>query len=399
MASSRPLKNAESREEEAKRGYNSSLLAPEIHTQPGYRRLALLNGLLIGLLISLIYWAPKIMSLAELPTTTPYVSVGATSFLIMLFCVLTSWLTGRIDQGVVTVLWWLGTAVFITLLLGYFPAYSQNWLTWLVEPRFQGLPVYPLPAGNAWLGFVVAGLALIFILTVLAILQGVRLERAYNELGARRQLTLRAFFILFLPALLAGLGAFLTPDHLASAPRQALAFTHQAIQVGRTYDGDLFALSRQTDFNYNAIAPVQEQLDGPYHLLVGETQFDGSIIIIVAHFANGAWVNCRVNADYAQAIYLSFCDDGSRPYTLGFRTLFTGEPLPENCFNCLPQAEAEQLAWLQTRAPRFQGDPQFERIAQQGSYVWMRATAPGGNYAVECLFHGIREVWLETCVE
>jgi hypothetical protein len=212
---------------------------------------------------------------------------------------------------------------------------------------------------------------------------------------------------LLLPALVAGAGAYFMPDHMGNAPRQAMAFVHRGIETARAYDGDLFAYSREEGFNYNALASVRDQLEGPYTLLVGEVTPDGSLITVVALFESGVWIQCQVNADYVKATYLSFCADASRPYTDGFYSLLTGAPLPEKCTpRCLPQADAAWLAWLQARAAYF-GDerPQFTLLAQQGSYVWMRATAVAGatavadDYAIECLFSGLRQVKLQECRE
>ncbi len=391
MASSRPLNRAND---------PSAMYFPqETHQLPSYGRLAVLNGLLIGLAISLAYWGPKVMVLLDLPVPSVYPGIILSSLLIILLCTVVGWLSGIMGKGWVTALAWLGTAVTVTLLLGHIPLISQNWWGWLADSRFRGLPIYTMPPNITWWSFIIAGLALIFVLVILAILQALRLEHAYNELGDRASLSARAFFILLIPALFAGLGAYMMPDHAGNAPRQALAFTHEGIQVGRTYKGDLFALSRQTGFNYSAVAPVHDQIDGPYQLAVAEIDPFGSLITIAAHFDSGAWINCQVNADYLRATYLSFCNEASRPYTVGFRSLFTGEPLPETCFGCRPQVNAEWLSWLQRRAGRFEGTPHFEWLAQQGSYIWMRAASPNGEYAIDCLFHGIKNVTVEKCME
>ncbi|MCL4263375.1 MAG: hypothetical protein KJ069_09175 [Anaerolineae bacterium] len=374
---------------------------PETNRLPGYGRVALLNGLLIGLAVSVGYWAPKLAELYDLPGRYVYSGVIVSSLLIMLLCTLVSWLTARLNLGVVTVFSWLATAVLITLILGYIPALTFNWLVWLNDTPFRGLPVYPVPARNIWWAFPVAGMLLIFLLFVLAILQELRLGRAYNQLGPQGRLSGWVLLALLLPMLLAGWGAYTMPDHRGSAPRQAMRFVYRGIETVRDYDGDLFALSKQEGFNYSALNGVRDQLEGPYTLLVGEVDSAGLLITVVALFDSGVWLQCQVYASEVQANYLSFCADASRPYTDGFYTLLTGAPLPEDCPpRCLPQADETWLAWLQARAPRF-GDerPHFSHLAQQGSYVWMRATAADGTYALECLFSGMRHVQLQECVE
>ena len=49
------------------RPFELDLDEPEQHTRPAYRRLGLLNGLLIGLALGLGAWALEIVRVARLP--------------------------------------------------------------------------------------------------------------------------------------------------------------------------------------------------------------------------------------------------------------------------------------------------------------------------------------------
>jgi hypothetical protein len=119
--------------------------------------------------------------------------------------------------------------------------------------------------------------------------------------------------------------------------------------------------------------------------------------MVVAHFDTGSWINCQINAFAGRANYFSFCTDASRPYIEGFTSLITGQALPENCFGCLPQVNAEWQIWLKERNSQLNGPLQFERLAQQGNAVWMRATAADRSYAIDCLFTGIADLQLQEC--
>lgn len=396
MVSSRPLNKPDM----------SSLSSdtPDIHTLSSYRRLSLLNGLLIGLAIALGFWTLKLYNIFQLPVAAETYLSGAlvSSFLIIALCMMISWVSGRLNKTWLTIILWLIAGGVFPIILGYIPAYSQNLSVWLAGPLFAGLYVYAIPSGNEWWSFVIAGLALIFILFVLAVLQAIRLERAFNLLKPGGKLSAGASFSLLIPALFAALGAYMMPDHLSSAPREALAITHQAIQTVQDFEGDageLFELTRETGYNYIALNGVRDLLEGQYSLMVGEVDPDGFRVVITAHFDTGGWVNCNVNTFAGRATYLSFCADASRPFAEGFASLITGEPVPENCPNCLPEANKEWVSWLQARATQFQGNPQFQRLIQQGSYVWMRATSPDNMYAVDCLFSGIDDTQLQNCIE
>lgn len=377
---------------------------PEPSTLPAYLRLGVLNGLLIGMAISLGFWLTKVYTLAKLPTAVGIDLGGVlgSSFLIIVLCIAISWLTSRVNKGWLTVIVWLFGGALITMMLGYIPTYGRNLAAWLMDGRFAGVYVYLVPQSNEWWSFVVAGFLLVFILFILALLQSVRLERAFNDLRADGKLSASAFYILLLPALFAGLGAYAMPDHLSSAPREALVFAQHGIQFVQNFEGssdELFEVARETGFNYSALKGVREQLTGPYTLMVGEVDANAAQVAIIAHFENGAWIDCRVNAFVGHANYLSFCADASRPYTEGFASLITGEPLPENCSRCLPDADPAWQNWLQERVAHFNGVLQFERLAQQGNAVWMRASAADGTYAIDCLFTGITAVQLQECKE
>ena len=132
-----------------------------------------------------------------------------------------------------------------------------------------------------------------------------------------------------------------------------------------------------------------------YSLLIGEVNLGvANTIFVVAHFDNGAWINCRVVADQ-----LSFCYNASPPYRQGFSALLTTGETPEDCQKCTVKINDEQRAWLLARSENFAGSPRLTRLAQWGSYVLMRAESPDGDYAVECLFNSISPVRLDHCRE
>jgi len=192
----------------------------------------------------------------------------------------------------------------------------------------------------------------------------------------------------------AAFGVGLIADNAVNAPlRVPVQLVHEAIQTGRTYDGNLFELSLEKGFNYNAISGVRDQMSANYALQIGESDLVETLtVFVVAHFDNGAWINCRILADQ-----LSFCYDASPPYTQGLRLLITGEP--SDCANCNVRADATLREWLHARKDRLTGQPHFSRVAQYGSTVLMRAESPDGGYSIECRLHGISSTAVESCVE
>lgn len=303
---------------------------------------------------------------------------------------LAAWPGSAFAGGVV----WALAAGLMTWTIGHLPYEGRSLAAWLTDRRSWGLPVYPF-SPPAQVRLAMAGFFVVLLLTILGLLQEYRLEGIPVGINTGGRLDSRAWFLLLLPLPLV-LGIGLIADNLVNSPlRVAPGLVHEAIRTGRTYPGDLFELSLERDVNYNAISGVRDQMSESYSLLIGEVNLGVSnTIFVVAHFDNGAWVNCRVAADQ-----LSFCYDASLPYRQGFPALLTTGETPEDCQECTIKVSGEQRAWLLARSDDFAGSPHLARLAQWGSYVLMRAESPDSDYAVECLFSGISPVKLERCRE
>jgi hypothetical protein len=233
----------------------------------------------------------------------------------------------------------------------------------------------------------------VLLLAILGLLQSYRLEGIVSETEADGRLSARAWFLLALPLPLL-FAAGLAADDLVNKPeRRALRLVDEAIRTGRTYPGDLFALSLEEGINYNAIAGVREQMSAGYSLLTGEVSLGASnAVAVVAHFDNGAWINCQVAADQ-----LLNCFDASPPYLLGLPALLTHGETPEDCRPCTIKVGDEQRDWLLAQRGDWAASPRVARLAQWGSYVLVRARSPADGHTVECLLHGIRPVTLDHC--
>jgi hypothetical protein len=180
-----------------------------------------------------------------------------------------------------------------------------------------------------------------------------------------------------------------------SPARVAHQLVHKAIRVGRTYPGDLFELGLEKGVNYNAIAGVRDQMSANYSSFIGEVNLGAAnTVIVVTHFDNDAWINCRVTANQ-----LFHCYDASLPYRLGFPALLTTGETPEDCRQCTIQVSDEQRDWLLAQSKNWSDLPHVTRLAQWGSYVLMEAQSPTNEFGVECLFRGISPVTLDHCRE
>ncbi|MCI0394654.1 MAG: hypothetical protein L0332_11065 [Chloroflexi bacterium] len=359
-----------------------------------YRRLGLLNGLALGLAIVLGVWGPQLAALSGIPAASAYASVIVAATLIFLLAGLIGWLTARIARGWITFLLWLATAAVIVVIIGYQPNQLRTLAIWLSDRRFWGLPIYPFLGGSV-VALILAGFLMLLTLATLAILQDYRLEGIYSSLKSQKRPGCVTWFLLLLPLPLVVLAAYVTGNIVSgSYSSRTLWLVNEVIQTGRTYEGDLFALSRAEGINYDAIHGVRDQLEGNYTLFIGSVELETATTFVVVHFDSGSWINCRVVNEQ-----LSFCYDASLPYTIGLASLISGEPVPEDCRGCVPRVSDEWRAWLQERGGRFAGPPQVRRVTQQDSYVLMEAASTTGDYKLFCWFNGLTVVRIESCGE
>ncbi len=356
-------------------------------------RLGLWNGFLIGLALALGTWGVEAVALMGVPLQLLYARLLLGCLMLLLLGGLGGWLAAMFEGALAGGLVWFGVAILIVLTIGHLPYEGHSAVVWLTDPRFWGVSILPF-SPPAQVRLLMAGFFVVILLLVLGLIQDLRLEMIRAEINAESRLDSRAWFLLALPLPLV-LGVGLIADNLVNQPlRVAPQLVHEAIRTGRTYSGDLFKLSVERSLNYNAIAGVRSQMSEHYTLQIGEAELGAvQTVFVVAHFDNGAWINCRVVADQ-----LSHCYDAIPPYQRGFAALIAGESV-EDCPECFIRVSAPQREWFAARRDRFARSPVITRLAQWGSYVLSRAESPDGGYAIECLFHGISPVKLELCRE
>lgn len=365
----------------------------EPHERPGYRKLSLLNGVLIGAALALGSWGMEAWRLAGLPVENAYTSLILGSFALIVLCGFTGWLTGYFENIWPTVVVWLFASMLCALIIGYQPYIGRTAAEWLADTRSWGLPIYSSQTVTNS-GLILGGLTIIITLTILALLQSYRMEQAVNELADNGRVSPRSWFILLLPMPIVALVALFTSSVQINPAAEAASVVYDGIEVAGATDEDLFQLGIQRGTNYAALNPVRDQLVGDYSLRVGEIDANSSQTFILAEFEDGTWINCRTINDQ-----LSFCYDAEPAYTTGLTSLIAGEPMPEVCQGCPPVVDDQWLSWLQERASQLGPDPQIERLAQWGGYVLVQISATGGDYAIECLFDRMTPVSLDHCEE
>ncbi len=357
------------------------------------RKLSLINGLLIGLALALGTWGTEAIRLANTPVPLQYPSLIAGGLFLIGLGGLAGWVTGWFRKTWGAALVWLITAVFITLIISYQPYYGRTLAIWFADLRFWGLSIYPY-APDFSIAQLFAGFFIILLLGMMALLQNYRLEGISSERKANGRLSTRAWMLLLIPLPLVMLAGWVTRDMVGDPTSTAVQVVHRAIQRGRTYEGDLFELGLREGIDYSAIRGVRDQMSATYTLKVADINPALSTINIVAHFDNGAWVNCRVINNH-----LSYCYDAAPPYTTGLKNIIVGDDKAEPCPDCDLVAPKNWQTWLYTRKNAFGDSPEVTRLAQWGSYVLMEVQSETGDFTAECWFEGISPITLTRCAE
>jgi hypothetical protein len=368
--------------------------ADESRVQRVNNILGLLNGLAIGLAVAIGAWGPEIFALSGLPIPLRLEPIVLGIALVVGVCTLAGWLSARINRTWSTLLVWLAAAVLVALIIGHASTVGRTLVTWLLDSRFaERTPLAP-QEGSAWLS-IITSFWIILVFVILAFLQANRLEGMRHSLSGRQVVSRGAMFRLILPLPLVALAGWAASDFSGgNAIWRALHLFDRAIEVAGTYEGDLFALSRQEGINYNALRAVRDELDGPYTILLGENDPVNSTVRVVAHFDNGLWLNCQVILNQ-----LTNCSDASRPYSIGLTSLVTGVPVAEDCVGCMPREAEEWTGWFEERRSELGADPVITFQAQHGDQVLMQIESADGDYAVECWFTGIIPVTIDSCQE
>lgn len=371
------------------------LSAPEPSRLPVYRRLALLNGLALGLAAGLGAWAPEVLRVVGLsvPLYLPLLGLGLAAAVAL--GGLVGWLSGRLANAVLTTLLWLAAAVGLVLLMGYLPFRGRTLVAWLADPRFRGLEVYPDTLGGNNSGLVLGGLLLILVLGVLGLLQGYRLENLVSSLGGGRSPGGRGWLALLWPTVPVFAAAAITQSMMVNPSATALQLTRQAIETGRTYGGDDFLeMGTVGGINYAALRGLEGRLGGDYALNLAEVNAETASVVTSVRFAGGDWFYCLVINDQ-----LSYCYDAAPAYINTLRSLVEGRPLPEPCRGCDVGAPAAWGGWWAERRGRVGPSPTIELLAQQGNQTIFRIAAPDAPSAIECRFEGVGPVRLAECWE
>jgi hypothetical protein len=350
-------------------------------------RLGLLNGALYGLALAVGVWGGQMLTLLRLPLHMPALLFPLATLILAGIGAVAGGLTAAINRSWAGAPIWALAGYAVVAVIGHTPYEIQSWLIGLLDPRFAGQAIYPYQQA-AQARLFVAGFFLFIALVVLGLLQDYRLDGILSEIGPEGRLRPRGWFLLLAPLPFVVAVGWIADRNVQRPWQIAPAMVAEAIRVGRTYPGDLFDLSRETGFNYNAVKGLTQGMTAHYVLHIAELETHA--VEVTARFDNGYAVHCRVWLDPAQ---LAFCYPADKPYREGLALLLAGES-PRQCATCFVRATAEWEAWLAAQGQRIGAGPRIVVVQQWGSHVLVRVEGAG---TLECLFGGLNPVTLLRC--
>ncbi len=350
-------------------------------------RLGLLNGALGGLALAAGAWCGQVITLLRLPLHMPVLLFPLTTLILVWLGAVAGGLTAVLNRSWVGAPLWALAGYAMIEVIGHTPYEIQTWLIGLLDPRFAGMAIYPYQQA-AQARLFVAGFFIFIVFVVLGLLQEYRLDGILSEIGPEGRLQLRGWLLLFAPLPLVMATGWIADQNVQHPWRIAPAMVAEAIRVGQTYSGDLFDLSQESGFNYNAVKGLTQAMTARYVLHVAE--LEAHAVEVTARFANGYAIHCRVLLDPAQ---LAFCYPADKPYREGLSLLLAGAS-PRQCATCFVRATTEWETWLAAQGQRLGAEPHIVVVQQWGSHVLVRAEGAG---VLECLFAGLNPVTLLCC--
>ena len=163
-----------------------------------HRKLGLRNGMLVALALALGIWAPQALGLstARVHGFIPPLLLGILALLLV--GGLAGWLASLHTSAVWGALVWFLAAGVMIWTAGHMPYEGRSLTEWLVDRRSWGLPIYLFTAA-ARARLLMAAFFVVLCLTILGLLQNLRLEGIGAETDARDRLNARGSFQMLLP--------------------------------------------------------------------------------------------------------------------------------------------------------------------------------------------------------
>lgn len=341
----------------------------------------LIFGLLSGLAFALVAWGWDAVSLSRAAGYCSWFKfiVG------MIFCLIVGgavgWGVAALDRSLVGLIAWALAGLAFGWLAGYLPFQGLTWLIGWLNPRFQGIVIYPV-VEIAHARSVVISVFVAAFTGMAGLLELVALDQAQSSFSRiSRGLALASC----IPFMIAAGGLADASNRQLREPQEKVVGLIRLVTTA-TEEGISREVARE--MHLGAFNAVREMLSEPRRVMVGS--YDPSIISVGVEIeVDQGWFRCTFLAGQA-----SYCEPTDPIYLEGFACLLAGHDAEGRACRIEMTPEAER--WIEARRGRIGETPQVEVTGQMGSVVFLDGAGADGE-AFECRFFGSLPVVLEAC--
>ncbi len=341
----------------------------------------LLFGLLSGLAFALVTWGWDAVSLARVASYCPWFKFVVGTVFCLIVGGAVGWVVAALDRSLVGLVGWALAGLAFGWLAAYLPFQGFNRLIGWLNPRFEGIVIYPVvelaharSTVNSVLVAATIGLG--------GLLEIMALDHAQSSVSRISRGLALASCIPFM----------ITAGGLANANNRQLREPQEnvvaLIRLAMTAREVGISREEALEMHLGAFNPVQEMLSEPRRVMVGS--YDPSIVSVGVEIeVDRGWIRCILVAGQA-----TYCQPTDPIYVDGFTCLLAGHDAEGE--TCDIEMTPESQRWIEARRRQIGERPQVEVTAQMGSVVLLDGVGADGE-AFECRFFGSLPVILEAC--
>ena len=347
------------------------------------RRDGLLFGLLSGLAFALAAWGWDAVALSRVSSYLPWFKLLVGGLLAVITGGLVGWLVAALDHSLAGLVAWGLTGAAFGWLAGRLPFQGASILGGLLDPRFQGVEVYPLFPILQGRSNVTA-----ILITALAALAGVLQMVALDQAqGSHSRLGHVLALAMCTPLMIMGGGLADTINNrpLREPQVNMVELVRFAVQTGDATVDRQAAL----EIHLGSLGAIRSMLGEPRLVMLGDYDSQWMVSVNVEIEFDGGWVRCTVLDGTP-----SFCRPTDPIYQQAFACLLQTDDLSAD--DCTFEITDEARQWLAARRDLLGRSLETEVVGRLGASVLVNVVGRDG-VVIQCRFEGAQPVVLVAC--
>ena len=348
-------------------------------------RAGLFGGVLYGLILAATVWGYDTWVLSRCHAELAWGKVLAGMPLMLAIGLAAGAIAAAAHRATASVLVWLAGGCALGLVAGWAPYGGWGLVTWVVEPRLRGLPLYPMgPAEltRMWFLAVVVGCVGAAVGLVMQLL----MEKAWDLARPDGRPSAQSWLVMLLCAPLAILPGIACDDIANRDLRSQQQAVHDLIVTLPASDSIAAA----------TLAPYREQISPQFVLHLAEYNLELSSATVDVAFEGGFVARCSVLGQTVAS-----CQPHSLRLSAWMQALLNdvlagGRPSEIEAYADHLSVPPQVQEWLAAQRGRIRPRYDLSPAAQRDGWVVMQA-AFGPGLALECYFSGATPAVLHHC--